>query len=256
MTISYGDFADLDPTQEEMLEVLRVLDEVDAEEAGAGPDADLAGDGDELPEAGPWDDESGQLGAIGETLDARAGLDATRIGEDIVAQLDRRPTDEARLARAMPRIEAGTYVEDAYWRGDPAAAAAAARDPLGRYAAACGPLDDFARCSARYHTPDCHTTIESAAARSSYAEVEAWNETLAGRTPHAGIDAAALGLANEPHPGDGSGDAWADLLDTSGPRSYPDLRAAMMHEMALADQPAPPPREGPDTRAWREALGL
>lgn len=125
-----------------------------------------------------------------------------------------------------------------------------------RWAAACGPLDDFGRCAARYHAPECHTTAESAAARGSYAEVEAWNATLNGRTPHAGLDSRALGLANEPHPGDGSGDAWADLLDTSGPRSYTDLRARLMHEMALADQPAPPPREGPNVDAIRAALGL
>jgi hypothetical protein len=167
----------------------------------------------------------------------------------------RTPTDEARLARALPRIEAGTYTQDSYWRGDEAAAAAA-RDPLGRYQAACGPLDDFARCSARYHTPDCHTSIESAAARGSYEEVEAWNATLNGRTPAGGLDSGALGLANEPSPGDGSGDAWADLLDTSGPRSYTDVRDRLMHEMALADQPAPPPREGPDVSSIRAALGL
>lgn len=137
MTVSYGDFADLDPSQEEMLDLLRVLDEVDAEEAAAGADPDAGPDAGEGPELagdagdyGPWDDHLGQLAEMGETLDARAALDGQRIGEDIVAQLDRRPTDEARLARAIPRIEAGTYTEDPYFQGDPAAAAA--RDPLGR----------------------------------------------------------------------------------------------------------------------------
>ena len=257
MTYPGGDpLAGLDATPEERLEFYRALDEVEAEERGV--DLDAPPDyGDELPEAGPWDDTSAQLGAAGAALDARHELDGTRIGEDIVAELDRRPTDEQRLARAMPRIEAGTYTQDSYWRGDETAAAAA-RDPLGRYAAACGPLDDFARCSARYHTPDCHTTTESAAARGSAGEATAWADTLAGRTPHAGIDASALGLANEPQPGDGL-DAWADLITgPGGPGSAdPELHARMLVQLGETDQLPDGPREPlPDTTVLRAILGI
>ena len=59
---------------------------------------------------------------------------ATRIGEDIVAAIERRPSTEARLASALGRIQAGTYTEPEYFQPAPDA-----RDPLGRYAAACGP---------------------------------------------------------------------------------------------------------------------
>ena len=239
----------LDVTPEERFEFLRAVAETDAEEAGVP-----YGDEDD----GPWHDgsEMDQLEAIGGQLDARRDLNGTRVGEDIVAQLDRRPTDEARLARALPRIEAGTYTEDPYFRGDPAAAAAA-RDPLGRWQAACGPLDDFGRCAARYHDPDCHTTVESAAARGSYAEVEAWNATLAGRTPEGGVDAEALGLANEPRPGDG-GDLWADLLEApGGPGSAgPGLHSRVLAYMGEIDAEPEPRGPGPDTTAIRAALGL
>lgn len=72
--------AGLDPTPEERLEFLRVLDEVDAEEAAgldsdADPDPDLAGDAGDY---GPWDDQLDDLTAIGETLDQRHGLDGIR----------------------------------------------------------------------------------------------------------------------------------------------------------------------------------
>jgi hypothetical protein len=161
--VTYPDpYAGLDPSEWELEQLDEVLAEADAE-ADAEEAAGLP-PGDELPEDGSWHD---QLGAIGSRLDARHELDGQRIGEDIVAEIERRPSSEAKLATAMRRIEGGVYTQDAYFRGDEAAAAAA-RDPLGRYQAACGPLDDFASCSARYHTPECHTTIESAAARGSY----------------------------------------------------------------------------------------
>lgn len=249
MTYPGGDpLEGLNPTDEERLAYYRALDEAEAEEAGIPYEA-----GEE--EAGPGhDDVAEQLGAIGDQVDEHYAAEGQRIAEDIVAGLDRRPSSEAILARAMPRIGAGTYTEGAFFRGDEAAAAAAARDPLGRYAAACGPLDDFARCSARFHTPDCHTTIESAAARGDAVAVEAWNSTLQGRAQPPGTDARALGLANEPQPGDGT-DVWAEMLE--GPaRPEAELRALLVHQMGLADQPPPPPREGPDVSSIREALGI
>lgn len=286
-----ADFGDLDPIEAELDAVGEALAEVEAEEAagllagypGAGApaaekmayyEARSAADDDEWATAaggdygdeddpggddpeGPWHDGLGQLGAAGAALDARRDLEGIRIGEDIVAQLDRRPSSEAILARAMPRIEAGTYTQDSYWRGDEAAAAAAARDPLGRYQAACGPLDDFARCSARFHTPDCHTSIESAAARGSAEEATAWADTLQGRANPPGTDAGALGLANEPQPGDGV-DVWADLLETGEPGSAdPQLHDRVMNLLGEADA-APRERDPglPDTTVIRAILGI
>lgn len=281
-----ADFGDLDPTEAELEAVGEALAEVEAEEAaglldgypGAGaPAADkiayyearsaadedewdaIAGEDGDGEDDGPWHDHGdglGQLEAAGAALDEHHALEGQRIGEDIVAQLDRRPSDEARLARAMPRIEAGTYTQDAWFRGDEAAAAAA-RDPLGRYQAACGPLDDFARCSARFHTPDCHTSVESAAARGSYEEAEAWAGTLQGRTSPGGLDAGTLGLANEPQPGDGV-DLWADLLETGEPGvAAPGLHARLLNYMGEADAPAAQPRPDlPNIDAIRAELGI
>jgi hypothetical protein len=254
MTYPDGDWlADLEPTGDERRALDEVLGEVEWEEVAGLPPG---GDDDEPGAEGPWDDQLGQLEAIGETLDETHALDGQRIGEDIVAELDRRPNDEAKLARALRRIESGTYTEPPQLRGDPAAAAAA-RDPLGRWASACGDLDDFGRCAARYHDPSCHVVTEEAAATGTTAEAEAWNATLNTRTPHLGIDATALGLANEPRPGDGV-DLWGDLLEApAGPSGYEMIRARLMHEMALADAP-PRTRDpaAPDVSAIRAALGL
>jgi hypothetical protein len=224
----------------------------DDDEWAAATGGDPGGDDDE-PE-GPWRDQLAALGAIGDQVDdhvTRAAVTAAEDSED-AAWYTTRPSAEDRAARALDRIGAGTYTTPEYFRGDPAAAAAAARDPLGRYAAACGPLDDFARCSARFHTPACHTSIESAAARGSYEEAVAWNEAVAGHSQPPGV----LGLANEPQPGDGT-DVWADLLETGEPGvAAPGLHARMMNYLGEADASAPPPREGPDAAAIREALGI
>ena len=123
--------------------------------------------------------------------------------------------------------------------------------------AACGPLDDFARCSARYHTPDCHTSVESAAARGSAEDATAWADTLQGRANPPGTDAGALGLANEPQPGDGV-DVWADLLETGEPGSAdPQLHDRVMNLLGEADA-APRERDPglPDTMVIRAILGI
>jgi len=54
----------------------------------------------------------------------------------------------------------------------------ASRDTSGRFARACGPLDAFGRCGEPYHSADCGTAIDSAAARGS-AEQDAWNDSIA-----------------------------------------------------------------------------
>ena len=264
MTYPGGDpLEGLDPTDGERLAVYEALDEVDEaewQEAVAAAAEEAAGDEDGLPEAGPWDDAAAKLGAIGEQVDGHVATAAAVAAEDAedAEWFARRPSAEARAARALDRIAAGTYTPPAYFRGDPAAAAAA-RDPLGRYQAACGPLDEFARCSARYHTPDCHTSAESAAARGSATEAEAWRETLQGRAQPPGTDARALGLATPSGPEPGSGaDTWADLLDSGEPGSAgPGLHARLMNYLGQADAPPPPPREDlPDTTVIRAALGI
>ena len=184
---------------------------------------------------------------------------ATRIGEDIVAAIERRPSTEARLASALGRIQAGTYTEPGYFQP-----AQDARDPLGRYraSATCGEaVDDFGRCASRFHSsPDCHTVTEGAAATSTAEAVTAWGDTLQDMPRRPGTDAEALGLASpspaapEPWSGD---DAWADLLSSGEPGDDSRLRARVLHSMGEADPPAPEPRPDlPPVTVLRAQLGI
>jgi hypothetical protein len=63
-------------------------------------------------EDGPWRD----LAEATAVMHAVHKLDARRIGEDIVGELDPGPSAEDRLARAMRRIQGGTYTEPAQLR--------------------------------------------------------------------------------------------------------------------------------------------
>jgi hypothetical protein len=246
-------FDDLDPSQEEMLDLLQVMDEVDAEEAGgAGPGAgdgpDLAGDGDDY---GPWDDQLGALGEIGDQLDVHHATADAVAAEDMADSVffTTRPTDEAKAENAVARIEAGTYTEPAYFRP--------ARDGQGRFGRVCGPVDEvLGTCGSRYHAQGCSAVVMQAAATGTPEEIIAWRDTLARHTPPPGAAGAAtqMGLASEPVPGEGA-DTWQSLLE--GPaRPYGEIHARMLAEMALADNPAPPPREGPDVSGLARELGL
>jgi hypothetical protein len=59
-----SEFADLDPTPEELADLDEVLDEIELEEA-----AGLLDD-DELPGEGPWQDQAAEFEALEATLDA------------------------------------------------------------------------------------------------------------------------------------------------------------------------------------------
>ena len=158
-------YADLDPTEDELDAVGQALAEVEAEETAGlldgypGADAPAAdkiayyeararadddewataaggdyGDEDDEPPEGPWHDQLDALAEVGDQVDPRHTGEADRVVADMVDQLSRRPSSEAILGRALQRIGDGDYLPDPYFRGDPAAAAAA-RDPLGRYQA-------------------------------------------------------------------------------------------------------------------------
>ncbi len=247
---------DADPYERMVLD--EVLDEVEAEEA-AGLPYDADGDADGGP-ADPEDDDprswAGQLEAAGAALDDTAARDAQRLAEDVYDAIPgRTPTDEVRAARALRRIEAGTYTPDPYSRGDPAAAAAA-RDPSGRWASACGDLDEFSRCSAKYHQAGCHVVTEAAAANGSATEAEAWTAQLRGQP----MDPGALGFANESgaEPHDPLGVDFDDVLDDGQRLPYEQLRDRITHRMGLSDRQDREPLPGPhtDVRWAREALGI
>jgi hypothetical protein len=223
------------------LAFLRALDEAEAEEDGGYYDAGY--------DDGPWDDQA-RLEAIGDRVDDTYQRNATRIGEDIVAAIERRPSTESRLASAMARIQAGTYTEPGYFQPAPDA-----RDPLGRYAAACGAIDDYGRCASRFHAVGCHVITEEAASTSTPEAVEAWRDTLAGHTLPPGVDAEALSLASPSTPEPwGVAYAWSDLLHNPEPGPDTDVRAWTLHRMGEADQPPPPPRPDlPDVTVLRNA---
>jgi hypothetical protein len=190
----------------------------------------------------PDPEPDGRLAAIGGAVDRAYAANATRIGEEIVDAIERRPKDEVKIARALRRAEAGTLVEPAYFRAAPPV-----RDAAGRYSSACGPQDDLGRCAARYHAAGCGAVYDSHAVAGQPAErVEAYRQQLALATP------------SQPEPGYGAGDAWGDLLDSGVPvLPEADLRARVLHSMGEADAPPPPPRTDlPDVSALRAGLGI
>jgi hypothetical protein len=247
-----ADYADLDPDPYEMLMLEEALAEADAEEAAGYGDP---GDGDPDPDPdggdGTWQAAMERAGAA---LDDSAARDAQRLAEDVGDAIGGRPPrDEVRAARALRRIESGTYTQPEQLRP--------ARDAGGLFAVSCGEaLDEFGRCASRFHDPSCHTVAEAAAANGSHAEAEAWAAQLRGQPMDPDVTAAQqqLGLANEPvRQADPLGVDFGDLLDDGSRVPYDQLKARLLHEMALADAP---PRQrqpdSPDTAAIRAALGI
>lgn len=220
---------DADPWERQQL--AEALDEIAGAPGSYDPD-------------GPWHDGIPQLDDAFAAMDRANALNGQRIGEDIVAQLDRRPSAEDRVQRALVRIESGTYHEPSQ------------PDPLGGRQDVCGDLDDFGRCGAAYHVRGCHQTVEASAATGDADAAAAWRDVLLNRTPDPGI----LGFANgEPGLGD---DIWSDLL--ASPLGG---QGAAVREQVLAylgepggrPQPVPawPSRQPrPDTSALRAELGL
>jgi hypothetical protein len=198
---------------------------------------------------GPWDGFHDAAAA----LDRAHELDAQRLAEDVTDALERRPSDEAKLYRALARAEAGTLTPAPQFRS--------ARDAGGQYAAACGPLDDLGHCGARYHAATCSSVAEGRLSRGSVAEAEAWNRGLSG---HGGASSAAedLGLSSPSGPDPGSGDTWADLLSAPGGLfSEPEIRARIMAALDGEAADAEPgyaalPEARPPVTGLRTALGL
>jgi hypothetical protein len=260
-----GFAADADPlaglgaTAGERIAFYQALDEQQAEEwadarAAAEDLGEDLGDEDGGDGYGPWRDEAALLEEIGGQVDdhvTRAAVTAEQDSEDAVWYA-RRPSAEARAARALDRIGSGTYTTPEYYRGG--------RDTTGRYASACGEPDDFGRCSARFHSASCHVVTDEAAATGSAEEAEAWSATLTAYQQPPGVAGAEeLGLANPADPQPGTGDMWADLIDPAGEpgSATPGLHARLLHYMGEADAPARPPRDDlPDVTGLREELGL
>jgi hypothetical protein len=196
-------------------------------------------------EFGPWDD----FHAATAQMDQAHQLDAQRLAEDVSAQLDRRPSSEDILARAMERIQQGTYTEppgflpavaDAYLASHPA----------------CGEVTEFGTCSNRFHSAQCGAVIAQAAATGTAEDAGAWRDTLRNRPP----DPGALPYSAELAEPSGPEDTFADLL---APRSA-DPRATHARMLAALDDGGPPPEPGyeplpeqmPPVGDLRSALGI
>ena len=230
--------ADLDATPWEAGQLREVLDEV-----GPGPEPGSPG--------GSWDGFHAATAQMDAAHAAGAQRDAQRAAEDIEDALDRRPSAETRIERAMDRISRGTYT-------DPPQQPAPGRDAYGRYATACGPLDDATgTCAARYHAADCPATIAGTAAVESVTAAEAWRDTLRGHP----FDPGVLGYGSEfAEPSDplGGADTWAGLLQPPGGPD-PGLHERMLAVLADAEaaEPGPePPGQLLPVGNLRTVLGL
>jgi hypothetical protein len=262
------------PTDEERLAFYEALDEMDAEEAGlpspygedyAGPwagepqpggDPELAGDGEDY---GPWDDSYdgseaayGRIAAASGAAYATAAQVAAEDAED-GAILMLRPSDEARLARARERIEAGTYL--------PPPSSRPARGSGGRFTSTCGEPDDLGYCTAQYHRHGCDVVTEGAAAAGTAEEAAAWRDTLL-RNPTSldvtiAARAAGYALAGDPDPGEALG-TWDDLLTGPVPGSAdPELVSRVVAYMGLGGSSGPRrPLPEVDVSGWRQELGV
>jgi hypothetical protein len=185
-------------------------------------------------------------------MDDAYALDAQRLAEDVTDGLARRPSAEDILARAMERIQQGTYTEapqfspavaDAYLVSHPA----------------CGEVTEFGTCASRYHDPGCGAVIAAAAATGTAEDAGAWAATLRNRPPDPDALPYSAELA-EPSGPDGTTDTWADLL------APPAADPRTVHARALAalgEDPGPEPgyepfgrEQYPDTSGLRTALGL
>jgi hypothetical protein len=246
MTYPYPDpdidalLADVGATPAEAQHLREVLAEAEAEEGYPEPEP--------APDPyGPWDDFNAATAA----MDTAHALDAQRLAEDVTDGLARRPSAEDRLQRAMRRIEAGTYTEPEQFRGDPAA-----RDAYGHVASACGPLDEFSRCGARFHDPQCGAVIAAAAATGDAAEAEAWAAALRNRPP----DPDALPYSAELAEPSGPEDTFSDLLSPHASASPAAVHARMLAVLDGQDTADPGyaalPEQMPPVTGLRTALGL
>jgi hypothetical protein len=75
----------------------------------------------------------------------------------------------------------------------------------------CGPLDEFGRCSSRFHSGSCYETSRQEAAVGSAESVEAWNRALLrNQAIRQDLD-EVTGALDDPGPGPASGALMREL---------------------------------------------
>ena len=202
-----GTYADLLPTQAELDALGEVIEEIRAEELLPGGD----------DEDGPWHDELSQVSDIAHLVDLSVATEAQRQAEDAVPPLR---TSEERFSHALGRIAAGSYTLANYYR-----------EPEPSYG--CGTLDEFGRCSARFHQGHCLETLRGEPAAAGGDGSEAWNRTLLSSPTAAEVSLAREDLRS-----------WEEMLD-SGPTdtsTYQRMRAVLGigGKQDMPQQPARP----------------
>jgi hypothetical protein len=186
------DLSGLDASPEELDALDEVIAEVEAEEA-----AGMLDDDGELPPEGPWQDAYGPgptIEGLSAMLDASAESEQLRQAYEDVS-LPR--TAEERFALALGRIAEGSYTPGAMYRPP---------EP----SHGCGTLDEYGRCSARYHTsPTCLQADAAAAAVGGGEATGAWNAALLRNQETAEVLGVAREVMDElDAPGDPDG-TWA-----------------------------------------------
>jgi hypothetical protein len=113
---------------------------------------------------GPWQDDQAlpDVSHLNAMLDAQQGNEQLRQIRDAEALPK---GDEARFARGMSRVAEGSLTPGPMYR-----------EPALSYG--CGTVDDFGRCSARYHQATCMQANHHAAAAGGGEASEAWVGTL------------------------------------------------------------------------------
>lgn len=144
---------------------------------------------------------AGSLADLGRTIELAGTVEAQRRAEDIEDLTAGRRSDEARLARAVQRIERGSYLPAGMYRD---------READGRFRSetAChAHRDAYGRCGARFHDAGCLEVFRGEAAAGSHDAALAWRRTL---NEGSAVSGATL-LANH------TGTDWDEQLGEPGP---------------------------------------
>jgi hypothetical protein len=223
----YGDLSD-----RELNDLIEVMDEVYGEDDGGElPDDELEA----LMRAAETGEAMGEFNAVFEDSwaqqQAREDARAAAIVEDVLHPARR---DEDRMARVIARAQAGVYDAPAAlgFAGQSAAIELAVATGQGP----CGPVDEYGRCSSRYHELGCLHGV-SVDWLASGPPRETYEASLANA-------ASGFDLSNEGIP------VWDDYDDPDAPPSLiPQQTVELAYDLAdswglHADAPSFPPVPG------------
>jgi hypothetical protein len=202
-------YADLGPTQAELDTLDQVIQEVLAGELGALPGDD---------EDGPWHDQAALAGYASDRIDLAYASEQQRQAEDGLP-LPRLAED--RIEILLSRASRGTYTPPPVFR-----------EPGPSHG--CGTVDEFGRCSARYHQGHCMETLRGSAATGDHTAARAWSQALLSNPSAAGVTLARADLQS-----------WDDLLDPGTGPTDTETLAVMRRQLGITGKADLPPRADP-----------